>query len=56
MIDRETMTQVDGLWLKERRVYTWPGMREFVNEYVMTCDTGARNKTAIMVNSTPSPS
>ena len=45
MIDRETMTQVDGLWLKERRVYTWPGMREFVNEYVMTCDTGARNKT-----------
>ena len=25
--------------------YTWPGMREFVNEYVRMCDTCARNKT-----------
>jgi len=25
--------------------YTWPGMREFVNEYIRTCDTCARNKT-----------
>ena len=82
MTDREAMTQVDGLWLKEgwvyvpanteikprilhahhnrktarhlgqdktleliARDYTWPGMREFVNEYVRTCDTCARNKT-----------
>jgi hypothetical protein len=27
------------------REYTWPGMREFVNEYIRTCDTCARNKT-----------
>jgi len=27
------------------RDYTWPGMREFVNEYIRTCDTCARNKT-----------
>ena len=26
------------------REYTWPGMREFVNEYIRTCDTCARNK------------
>ena len=26
--------------------YTWPGMREFINEYVRTCDTCARNKTS----------
>ena len=76
------MRQVDGLWLKEGRVYVpadtelrlrileahhdrrtvghlgqdkmleliareyiWPGMREFVNEYVRTCDTCRRNKT-----------
>jgi len=25
--------------------YTWPGMREFVNEYVRRCDTCTRNKT-----------
>jgi len=80
--DRGAMEQVDGLWIKEGRVYvpadteiklrileahhdrktvghlgqdktlelitrdyTWPGMREFVNEYVRTCDTCARNKT-----------
>jgi len=27
------------------REYTWPGMREFINEYVRTCDTCTRNKT-----------
>ena len=27
------------------RDYYWPGMRKFVNEYVRTCDTCARNKT-----------
>ncbi len=27
------------------RDYYWPGMRRFVNEYVRTCDTCARNKT-----------
>jgi len=27
------------------RDYFWPGMRKFVNEYVRTCDTCARNKT-----------
>ena len=26
------------------RDYFWPGMRKFVNEYVLTCDTCARNK------------
>ena len=26
------------------RDYTWPGIREFVNEYIRTCDTCARNK------------
>jgi len=26
------------------RDYTWSGMREFVNEYIRTCDTCARNK------------
>jgi len=25
--------------------YPWPEMREFVNEYIRTCDTCARNKT-----------
>jgi len=80
-MDKEAMGQVDGLWLKEGRVYVpadtelklrileahhdrrtaghlgqdktleqiareyiWPGMREFVNEYVRTCDTCGRNK------------
>lgn len=28
------------------REYTWPGIRKFVNEYVRTCDTCARNKTS----------
>jgi hypothetical protein len=28
------------------RNYYWPGMRSFVNEYVRTCDTCARNKTS----------
>jgi len=27
------------------RDYFWPGMRGFINEYVRTCDTCARNKT-----------
>jgi hypothetical protein len=27
------------------RDYFWPGMRKFVNNYVRTCDTCARNKT-----------
>jgi len=27
------------------REYTWPGMRGFVEEYVRTCETCARNKT-----------
>jgi hypothetical protein len=27
------------------RDYVWPGMRKFVNKYVLTCDTCARNKT-----------
>jgi len=27
------------------REYTWPGIREFINEYVRTCDTCTRNKT-----------
>jgi Integrase zinc binding domain/Chromo (CHRromatin Organisation MOdifier) domain/Integrase core domain len=27
------------------RDYVWPGMRKFVNNYVLTCDTCARNKT-----------
>jgi len=26
------------------RNYIWPGMREFVNEYIRTCDACARNK------------
>ena len=26
------------------RDYFWPGMRKFINEYVSTCDTCARNK------------
>ncbi|HEY6407467.1 MAG TPA: RNase H-like domain-containing protein, partial [Ktedonobacteraceae bacterium] len=27
------------------RNYTWPGMRQWVNQYVNSCDTCARNKT-----------
>ena len=81
-MDREAMTRVNDLWLKEGQVYipadteiklrilkahhdgktagrlrqdktleliareyTLPEMREFINEYVRTCDTCARNKT-----------
>ena len=83
MTDRGAMEQVDGLWIKEGRVYVpadteiklrileahhdrkmaghlgqdkmleliardymWPGMREFINEYVRTCDTCTRNKAS----------
>ena len=35
----------DKTWKLIAREYTWPGMREFVNEYVRTCDTCTRNKT-----------
>jgi hypothetical protein len=28
------------------REYYWPGMRKFVNEYIRTCETCARNKTS----------
>ena len=42
--------KVAGHWGQDKtfelvsREYYWPGMRKFINEYVRTCDTCARNK------------